>query len=251
MKPWRIVLLLAVIAAALGVNGAAIAHQCEENGDPAGQECQNTPPVDNWRDSYVPLFEPLDREDGDARYGYQRWHEECDNQQMCGWAEGGTSFFSPDWAPDEQYPTPNELHVGFAATHCFLFEAQHDCSDHAPGPDSSDPVHDSHGGAIFIDLCVTPNPDSSQGGGHCTNGLPDTTVGLLIVDHNSCGIFVPIASCTDEYHIWKPFDPDYTMAQMARSQAAFEALMDDPQTWLVNYFCGRPEYSEDCFLRGF
>jgi hypothetical protein len=247
MKIRKILLTTLVVVLSAATMKVAPAHTCPANGDPGDDQCQDTETVDNWRGSYLPLFEPIDREDGDARWGYQRWHLECDNQQFCLWQEFGTSAFATD---GEELPSPNEVHIGMAGSHCFLFEAQHDCSDHAASPNGdTNRVHDAHGGAIFIDLCLTPNTDSSQGDNLCANGQQDTVVGVTLIDHNGCGIFVPVAACTDEYHIWKPFDPDYTVAQMERSQAAFQALMDDPQTWMVNYFCGNPEYSEDCPAR--
>lgn len=247
MKLRSLMLASAVALAAFGSLGSASAHECPQDGPPPDENaCRDTEPVDNWRGSYLPVFEPVGRDDPSVRYHLQRWHDECDNQQQCTWVENGFSVMPNG---DEEIPSPNEIHVGTAATHCFLGEAAHDCSDHKRGASSSDPVHDSHGGAIFIDLCLAPNPDTSHGNGLCQNGIEDTTIGLIIVDHNPCGTFVPIVACTDEYHVWKPFDQAYTEEQMAMTQAHIEDFLADPETWVVNWFCGNPQYSQNCFLR--
>jgi hypothetical protein len=229
---------LAIVLAALtglGVLGlvprAAEAHTCDPNTD----ECEDTPVMENWRDQYVPVFGLEDREDEQQRYDAQRWRDECDNQQQCAWAEGGNSATGG---------SPNELHVGYAATHCFLGEAAHQCEDHTGSGDPDNPnegVHDAHGGALYADVCLAQNNDPTTNK-WCDDGVEDTQVGVTIMDHFGCGIFVPIASCTDEYHVVRPADEAYTNAQMEDTAAAPGEISGDP----ASYICGNHVSGASC-----
>lgn len=245
MDPSRRRLLLLGLAAMVAVGtlvigGPAAAHECGY--DPNNPEaCRETPVMPNWRGTYVPLFDIEDRNDESQRYDAQRWRDECANgdpnsptyqsRQMCQWAYGGTSGFPNR---DDDVRAPNELHAGFAATHCFLGEAAHQCEDH----DASygEGVHDAHGGAMYVDVCLTPNPESK----YCDDGPEDTQVGVTIMDHNPCGTVVPIVACTDEYHVVRPLDQGYTQAQMENSAEQTQEIADDPYTWL----CGYEQYGE-------
>lgn len=225
-------LIMGGVAALFGVQ-AAFGHECVKNG--STETCQDSAVVPNWRDSYVPLFEVNGRNDSTAaRKDAQRWREECGNQQMCAWAYGGTSV-TPGQGGEL---APNELHVGFAASHCFLAETQHQCEGHDPALGES--VHDKHGGAIYADVCLEPNPDSPR----CKQGPADTQAGVTIVDHNDCGTVVPIVACIDEYHVVRPADPAYTAQQMANSQAEIAAIANDPH----RYLCGYGPGSESCVV---
>ncbi|HEX9774159.1 MAG TPA: hypothetical protein VGB83_01075 [Actinomycetota bacterium] len=235
-------LWLAVVAGllSLGVATGSSAHTCDT--DVPDESCEESKAVEDWRGSYVPLFEPVDNS-REARFDQQRWHEECakpdgESAQMCQWAYGGVSAF-PNRGTTESpgETTPNELHVGFAASHCFLFEFAHQCEDHAE--ERGEGVHDRHGGAIYIDICGTPNLQSK----HCRNGIVDTQIGITVIDHNACGTFVPIVACTDEYHVLRPFDPDYTQAQMEQSLDAIQVALADPKAFLREWFCGHEEFS--------
>lgn len=252
MKTSRSLLLIlagAVIGATFILGGAASAHECGY--DPENPEaCRDTPVMPNWRGTYIPLFELEDREDEQQRYDAQRWRDECDkgdetapagqgyeSSQQCAWYYGGSSGF-----PGEDGGlAPNELHAGFAATHCFLFEFAHQCEDHNPNPDtaSEEGIHDAHGGAIYVDVCLQPNPESK----YCNDGMSDTQVGVTIMDHNPCGTVVPIVACTDEYHVVRPLDSEYTQAQMDNSAESTQAILDDPYT----YLCGYEQYG-DCVI---
>ena len=236
-------LAIAVVAGVMSIAGVASAHECGY--DPENpEECRETTVMPNWRGTYIPLFDLADREDEEQRADAQRWREECNSgdpnspdyqsRQECQWAYGGFSLFQNRNDPER---SPNELHVGFAATHCFLFEAAHQCEDHDIS--YGEGVHDAHGGAIYADVCLTPNPESK----YCDEGMKDTQVGLTIMDHNPCGTFVPIVACTDEYKLVRPFDDEYTNTQMDNSQRQTQEIIDDPYTWI----CGYEQYG-DCFL---
>ena len=217
----------------------ADAHQCPEPKHDGkvkrGEECHETEVYDDWRSNYVPLFDLPDRDQQDdgsdgeqQRRDAQRWREECadgdQERQQCAWYYGGTSGMP--YGTDEDGPRPNEVHVGFAATHCFLAEAAHDCDAH--GDSNQFATHDSHGGATYVDLCLTPNPDSK----YCDDGPEDTQIGVTSVDHLTCPM-----GCMDEYHVVRPLDMEYTQAQMDDSQAAILAIPSDP----VTYVCGYPD----------
>lgn len=231
---------VALFAALFGVQ-IAFGHECQDdNGTPP---CQDSAVVPNWRDSYVPLFEVNGRNDDEAaRKDAQRWREECGTQQMCQWAYGGTSAYpNPDDGGGEAgVLAPNELHVGFAASHCFLFEAMHQCEGH--GASNEEGVHDKHGGAIYADACATKNPQSP----HCDDGIKDTQVGVTVVDHNACGVIVPIVACIDEYHVIRPLDTAYTNQQLANTQAGIERMYNNPR----RYLCGYGPGSDDCVAGG-
>ena len=232
--------ILALVVSAFGTVGAG-AHQCEDPDDP--ETCEQTDVMPNWRDgNYIPLFDLRDREDEDQRYDAQRWRDECDNgrydegtyqsRQMCFWAYGGSSLFPNRDSEDPTDPnsySPNEWHMGFAATHCFLQEAAHQCEDHEK--ERGEGVHDAHGGALYVDVCLSENPDSK----YCDDGLEDTQVGVTIMDHNGCGVVVPVAACTDEYHVIRPFDTDYTEEQMTDSAEYIQRIIDDPELYLCGY----------------
>lgn len=236
-------LSLAVAAGVLGSIGTASAHQCPE-GDTTSEDCHETPVYDDWRPNYVPLFDLAEREHGDGssaeeeRYDAQRWRDECANEgqerQQCAWFYGGTSVVphedTDSDSEDELLPRPNELHVGYAANHCFLAEGAHDCDSHE---ESEFGTHDSHGGAIYIDICLAENPDSK----YCDDGLEDTQAGVTIVDHLTCPL-----GCFDEYHVVRPFDTAYTEEQMADSAEAIEAIGQDPQ----RHICGYEDQGSAC-----
>lgn len=237
------ILALAVVAGVMTLGGTALAHECGY--DPQNPElCRETPVMPNWRGTYVPLFDIEDREDESQRYDAQRWRDECANgdpnspdyqsRQQCQWAYGGTSLF-PNRENDER--SPNELHAGFAATHCFLFEFAHQCEDHDAA--RGEGVHDAHGGATYVDVCLTANPESK----YCDDGLEDTQVGVTVMDHNPCGTVVPIVACTDEYKVVRPLDIAYTQAQMDNTVEDTQAIVADPYTWA----CGFEQYG-DCLV---
>jgi len=231
----KIALLLPFIMAAGGVVGVsqALAHQCTEDDPP---ECRETEVYEDWRPNYVPLFDLAEREeqgegtDGEQqRRDAQRWREECaddgQERQQCQWFYGGTSAMP--YPTDVDNPRPNEVHAGYAANHCFLAEAAHDCDSHE---DNEFGTHDPHGGAIYADVCLATNPDSK----YCDDGVEDTQGGVTIVDHLTCPM-----GCADEYHVVRPLDSDYTARQMEDSQAAVETIAADP----VRHLCGNPEHS--------
>ncbi|MEX2554833.1 MAG: hypothetical protein WEB06_04285 [Actinomycetota bacterium] len=239
----------AVVGGVLVLGGSASAHECTD--DPETEqtpdECHETPVQPNWRGTYIPLFDLEDREDESQRYDAQRWRDECNtgdpnsdtyqSRQLCAWFYGGTSG-SPG---EDGELAPNELHAGFAATHCFLFEAAHQCEDGHDGSIQGEGVHDAHGGATYVDVCLQPNPDSK----YCNDGMEDTQAGVTVMDHFACGTVVPVASCTDEYHVVRPLDQEYTQAQMDNSVEQTQEIADDPYTWL----CGYGEYGgDDCIV---
>lgn len=205
------------------------------------KKCYPTKVMPNWRNNYVPLFDLEDRDDPNQRYEAQRWRDECERRnnefaQQCAWYYGGTSLFPNRDDPDRR--SPNELHVGFAATHCFLFEFAHQCEDHDASYGES--VHDAHGGAIYVDVCLERNAESR----YCREGQADTQAGVTIMDHFPCGAPVPILFCIDEYHVIRPLDAEYTEAQMENTQTDTQAIVDDPYT----YVCGFGPGSEDCVV---
>lgn len=214
---------------------AAEAHQCPDRHKPNSPACKDTKVYDDWRPNYVPLFDLSDR-DGKTgeqqRYDAQRWRDECSNdgeyRQQCAWVYGGQSAQPYDGSdPTGGTPRPNELHLGYAATHCFLAEGAHDCDSHAQDEFGT---HDSHGGAVYADVCLSANPDSK----YCDDGAEDTQAGVTIVDHLDCP-----AGCFDEYHVVRPLDSDYTQEQMEDSAAALGYIADDPKAHL----CGYPEHT--------
>ncbi len=215
---------------------AASAHQCPDPYAPDDPACEETAVYDDWRPNYVPLFDLSDRDDENGtgeeqRRDAQRWRDECaddgEYRQQCAWVYGGQSAKSyGESDPTGGTPRPNELHIGFAATHCFLAENFHDCDAH--GSSDQFATHDSHGGAVYADVCLSANPDSQ----HCDDGLEDTQAGVTVVDHLDCP-----AGCFDEYHVVRPLDADYTQAQTEDSAAAVGYIADDPQ----RHLCGYPD----------
>lgn len=227
-------LTLALAGALLVGIQAASAHQCPDGYEPNDPECRNTAVYEDWRSNYVPLFDLSDRdgENGEQqRRDAQRWREECSNgnqyRQQCAWVYGGQSIVPEGSDADGAAPRPNELHVGYAATHCFLAEAAHDCDNHA---DDEFGAHDSHGGALYVDVCLAENPDSK----HCDDGPADTQAGVTIVDHLSCP-----TGCFDEYHVVRPLDGEHTQEQLDDSQASLGYIAADPKSHL----CGYPDHS--------
>lgn len=229
----------ALVAGLLVGVGAAQAHQCEQPKKNKAAECRDTAVYPDWRPNYIPLFDLPNRDDPDAgeqeRYEAQRWRDECDDddgdgveeqRQQCQWLYGGTSV--QEYPTDQDGPRPNELHVGYAANHCFLAEGAHDCDRH--DADNEFNTHDSHGGAVYADICLSPNPDSRR----CDDGMQDTQIGVTVVDHLDCPF-----GCFDEYHLVRPFDGDHTAAQMEDSQAAIGTIAADPKV----HVCGYPEHS--------
>jgi hypothetical protein len=241
-------LITTMVGAVLVGTQVASAHECPDEYDPNDKACKETQVYDDWRPNYVPLFDLAGRdgEEGEQqRYDAQRWRDECHDdgeyRQQCGWYHGGNSalFYEEtdghedhDHGDDPHVPLsrPNELHVGYAATHCFLAEGAHDCDRHGQ---SEFDTHDSHGGAIYVDVCISENQDSK----YCDDGLKDTQAGVTIVDHLTCP-----AGCFDEYHVVRPFDQAYTEQQMANSAVAIERIASDPQ----RHLCGYEEYGSNC-----
>jgi hypothetical protein len=222
------------------VAAASDVATAEKAGKKKKPVCKETPVQPNWRDNYIPLFDLQDRDDPRQRYEAQRWRDECEHHdrefaQQCAWYYGGTSFF-PNRDNDEM--SPNEAHAGFAATHCFLFEFAHQCEDHDESYGES--VHDAHGGALYLDVCLTRNAESR----YCQQGMADTQVGLTIMDHFPCGAPVPIVNCIDEYHVVRPFDTEYTSAQFDNTQRDTQEVVDDPH----RYLCGFGPGAEDCMV---
>jgi hypothetical protein len=235
------VVLAAVLFAAGLVGGlrAASADECPDGPDSPG--CDETRVFPDYRPNVIPAFDLADREDADGqgeqqRHDAQRWRAECEDdgeyRQYCGWLYGGQSAFryptddptDPNEPEDQILTPPNELHAGFAATHCFLAEAAHDCDAH--GTNEFD-THDSHGGALYADVCLAQSDDSYW----CDDGLQDNQAGVTVVDHLTCPI-----GCFDEYHVVRPLDPAYTQEQMDDSVAAVQQHATDPYT----YVCGYP-----------
>jgi hypothetical protein len=227
-------LLLMSLVAALGVlvlgAPAAFAHQCPK-GDTSSPRCKETPVYDDWRPNFLPFFDLDDRES--ERRDAQRWRDECsddgEERQQCAWVYGGQSG-QPYESDPTGTPRPNELHVGYAASHCFLAEGAHDCDTHAGDAKDEFGVHDSHGGAIYADICLSENPDSKR----CDDGTADTQAGVTVVDHLDCPI-----GCFDEYHVVRPLDPEYTGRQADDSAAAAQGIAADPKT----HVCGYPGHT--------
>ena len=219
-----------VVGGLVAVVGVADAHQCteepgEKKKDPPTVVCHETPVYEDWRPNYVPLFDLTERDD-EQRRDAQRWRDECSNdgeeRQQCAWLYGGSS--AQEYPSDGDGPRPNELHAGYAANHCFLAEAAHDCDSHE---ETEFGTHDSHGGAIYVDLCLTENPDSRR----CDDGPSDTQAGVTVVDHLTCPL-----GCADEYHLVRPADTAYTTEQMEDSAVATGQIAADP----VRHVCGYP-----------
>lgn len=240
MKRKLSLLTLLAIAVTMSMSIAS-AHECNNPDDP--NDCHQTPVMPNWRDgNYIPLFDLEDRDDPDQREDAQRWREECayytengeyQYNQFCVWADFGQSF-TPD---EEGNISPNEFHGGLGGTHCFLGEFAHQCQDHNDG----EGTHDAHGGAVYADICLTENPESK----YCDEGMKDTQVGVTLMDHNSCGRVVPVVACTDEYHVLRPFDSEYTAEQMEDSQEYIGRIANDPHL----YLCGYDQYGgDDCII---
>ncbi len=242
----RLLLAVAVLGGGLVVGvQVAEAHQCPDPYEPNDPACEETPVYDDWRPNYVPLFDLSEREYGNSgsaeeqRRDAQRWREECrsydqdgnvEERQQCAWVYGGQSIQKYDESdPDDaQTGRPNELHVGFGASHCFLAEGAHDCDAH--GDDSEFATHDSHGGALYVDVCLAENPDSKW----CDDGVEDTQAGVTAVDHLTC-----LMGCLDEYHVVRPFDTDYTERQMDNSVHASGHIVGDP----VGHVCGYEDHT--------
>ena len=237
-------ILVALTGALLVGIQAASAHECEDWYDPNSEECTETKVYDDWRPNYIPLFDLADRdgEDGDQqRYDAQRWRDECEDKgeyrQQCLWLYGGQSVM-PDPRTDGEpmdpidgiFSRPNELHFGYAATHCFLAEGAHDCDRHG---DNEFDTHDSHGGAIYVDVCVSSNDNSK----YCDEGMKDTQAGVTIVDHLTCP-----TGCFDEYHVVRPFDQEYTAKQTDNSVAAVDRIANDP----LRHLCGYEDKGSRC-----
>ncbi len=222
-----VIVLSLVLGPAAGGLPEVLAHECGYD-EEHPEECRETPVVDNWRDNYIPLFDLEDRDDPEQRRDAQRWREECqrdgEHRQMCVWSYGGFSV-----VPDDGDASPNEWHLGVAATHCFLFELAHQCEEHDASQEEG--VHDTHGGALYVSICLTPNAESRR----CSEGMEGTEAGVTIIDHFPCGMIVPIVSCIDEYHIVRPFDDEYTARQMDNSQDAIELIVADPRRYLCGY----------------
>lgn len=234
-----LVMLTMTAAMFVGIRSAS-AHQCPDGYEPNDPECQDTAVYDDWRPNYVPAFDLADRndEDGDGeeqRRDAQRWRDECRNgnqfRQQCAWVYGGQSAkpYGPSDPPGST-PRPNELHIGYSATHCFLAEGAHDCDSH---DETEFGTHDSHGGAIYADICLATNPDSK----FCDDGLKDTQVGVTIVDHLTCPM-----GCFDEYHVVRPLDQEYTQRQMDNSVTATQNALSDPQ----RHICGYEDKGSNC-----
>ncbi len=221
-------LLGGVAVMVVGVS-VADAHQCETvDGE---EHCDDTDMAPNWRDPYVPLFTLEDHEDEEQRRDAQRWRDEwgCKNQH-CAWLHNDTSI--------QDDGKPGGVHGGTAADHS-MFEVAHDSEDHG----DSESNHDAHGGAIYFDICLGSDEGTSYEGqaGECRS-MEDSQVGVTLVDHNACGTVVPYVSCTDEYHIVRPLDAEYTDRQMENTQRDAAYMAEDPE----RYACGYGPGSEDC-----
>ena len=229
-------MLLLMLAAGTFVGiRAASAHQCPEGTPPDDPACQDTAVYPDWRPNYVPLFDLSDRDGPEGeqqRYDAQRWRDECNNdgeyRQQCAWFYSGQSVRPyPGTDPAGETPRPNEFHAGYAASHCFLAEAAHDCDSH---DQTEFGTHDSHGGAVYVDVCLSPNPDSK----YCDDGAEDTQAGVTIVDHLDCPF-----GCFDEYHVVRPLDSAYTEEQMSDSATAAGGIAADPK----GHVCGYPDHT--------
>lgn len=237
MKALRSLLVLSIVSGLLLAGAtAASAHYCPDP-DPRSSECTDTPPSQEWRDNYVPLFDAPDRRE-DSRTGYQRWRDErgC-TSEFCVWADFSFSILPSDGDPGPA-PSPNEVHVGAAGDHS-LSEGAHQSEGHSCGPEYApcEGIHDRHGGAAYADVCLAEN----RGGGgsvhdpdSCDDGMQDTEIGVVVVDKNPCGglsFGVPVP-CTDEYHIVRPFDAGYSERQRGQDQRDIESILADPERWV-------------------
>jgi hypothetical protein len=228
--------LVMAVAAVAGIHEAA-AHECQpvKKGSKK-QTCHATPVVPNWRGSYIPLFgvndvrcDVRDKACHDRRAEQQRWRDEwgCDTQ-YCFWFKWGQS------APPFGDGSPQSIHTGMAADHSMTEDA-HSAQGH--GTDEGN--HDTHGGSVFVDLCLASDQGTSYQGkpGACA-GPRDTQVGFNIVDHDPCGppqpgdIPVP---CSDEYHVIRPLDPEYTQEQNEQDRAEIQRYAENPGEWLCGY----------------
>jgi len=223
---------LAFIAATVVGSGlvlgssTAYAHECTYDPDTGEEiECHDTPVADDWRGNFVPVAGVNDREE--SRKETQRWRDEygCDTQ-YCQWVnyQGSVSDGSPQ-----------SVHAGMAADHS-MFEAAHSSEQHDEGEFNN---HDSHGGALYVDICVTSDEGTSYEDhpGAC-EGPEDTQAGYTHVDHLTCPM-----GCLDEYHVVKPLDPEYTQEQADNSIAEAQADVADPKRWL----CGYEEKGSACY----
>lgn len=238
--PKRMLTILVATALALGglAIGAAVvqAHACTTTTTPAPEpdkkpkkgeeppppttteECGPTDVYENWRDNYLPLFDLADRDDEQQKRDAQRWRDEngCENQ-FCIWAE-------PSASRDDPGAT---FHGGTAGEHA-LGEAAHSDEGH---PDNEFGNHDSHGGAIYLDVCAgTDDGTSYEDNAGACSGPEDTQAGITVVDHLTCP-----AGCADEYHVVRPLDTPYTQEQLSDSQRDLGEAAADPKGHLCGY----------------
>jgi hypothetical protein len=192
--------------------------------------CRDTPVAPNWRDPYVPVFGLEDHEDEEERRQAQRWRDEwgCDTQH-CVWVKTNSSIDDGN---------PNAAHAGTAADHS-MFEVAHESEDHG----HTEGNHDAHGGAVFVDVCLGSEEGTSYEGqaGSC-RGPEDTQVGVVLMDHNPCGLILPYVACTDEYKILRPLDQEYNQRQIERIPDGIQLIADDPP----RYLCGHHPSGESC-----
>lgn len=242
MRRTTLIVLMVVAAGLLAGLGTASAHECAP-GEP--EPCHPTPVYPNWRPPYVPLFgvndthcettdqgEVTEEECKENRHEAQRWRDEwgCDTQ-WCIWAK---IQFSVD---DDR--KPQSVHAGTAADHS-MTEGFHSSEGHG----TAEGNHDSHGGSIYADVCLASDAGTSYDGqaGACERP-EDTQVGINIMDHNPCGVFIPIVACTDEYHVIRPLDLPYTMEQMEESgQQAGRLVTPEGRD---DYVCGYQDPGSD------
>lgn len=226
----RAIAVGAAVVMVLGLAGVlanqAVAHQCTTT--TTAEECEPTDVYPNWRDNIVPVADLADRDDEEQRRDAQRWRDEngC-LTQYCVWADPTASVDDGDG--------PLTVHGGTAGDHS-LGEAAHSDEGHV---DDEFGNHDSHGGAIYVDLCLGSDAGGSyeDQAGACT-GMQDTQAGITVVDHLTCPI-----GCADEYHVVRPLDQPYTEEQLADSQRDLGEIGDDPQ----RYACGYEEYGSSCY----
>jgi hypothetical protein len=202
----------------------ASAHECTTNPETGVEECGPAAVYPDWRPNYIPLMDLRDRESEQERRDAQRWRDEngCETQ-YCVWAD-------PTLSVDDE-AGPATVHAGTAGDHS-LGEAAHSDEGHE---DNEFGNHDTHGGAIYADVCLGSDEGASYEGnaGACT-GMQDTQVGVTVVDHLTCP-----AGCADEYHIVRPLDPEYTQEQVDESITATQTAVSDP----VRHICGY-EYAD-------
>lgn len=229
---------LIVLVGALGSLTAALAHECTTDPDTGQEECHPTPVYPNWRPNRVPVLGLDNRDDPEQRREAQRWRDEwgC-RQQFCVWLDFSNSVNSG---------TPNEIHAGMAGDHSFLGEAAHQSEGHG----TNEGNHDSHGGALYADICLAEDEGTSYQGmpGECDEGLEDTQVGLTVLDHNPC------PACEDNYHLVRPFDNDCEDADQPShrrycNERMFQNSMNEIQfdvTHPVTWFCGYRDHRGFC-----